>query len=206
MQKEDKEYFDGVISTLKQNLGHYDNFKTILEEAESKGFNVDWTISGSPNSWDTDTLLVYILRGYKSDCTNDIIKLLITHGADVNAVSEDRLHRSALFWSCYWPFYPIEIIKLLIDRGADVNAVTDDGQTALEIVTGRYLDLAETHGKELLEKIKLLIEAGADISGADRAIKRYDEQIQKYVERSNSLKEFIKKTLSEVGSLNVQKN
>ena len=156
MQKQDKEYFDGVISTLKQNLGHYDNFKAILEEAESMGFNVDWTISGSPNSWDTDTLLVYILRGYKSDCTNDIIKLLIAHGADVNAVSEDRLHRSALFWSCYWPFYPVEITKLLIDRGADVNSVTDDGQTALEILTCRYLDLAETHGKELLEKINRL--------------------------------------------------
>ena len=196
MQKEDKEYFDGVISTLKQNLGHYDNFKTILEEAESKGFNVDWTISDSPNSWDTDTLLVYILRGYKSDCTNDIIKLLITHGADVNAVSENRQHRSALFWSCYWPFYPIEIIKLLIDRGADVNAVTDDGETPLETAIGSYWALAERHREKQLEKIKLLIETGADISGADRVIKRYDEQIQKYVERSNSLKEFIKKTFS----------
>lgn len=203
MQKQDKEYFDGVISTLKQNLDHYDRFKEILEEAESKGFNVDWTVNDSPNSGDKDTLLVYILRDYESGCSNDIIKLLIAHGADVNAVSEDRQHKSALFWSCYWPFYPIEIIKLLIDRGADVNSVTDDGETALGILTRRYLD---THVKEQLEKIKLLIEAGADISGADRVIKWYDELIQKRMEGSNFLKEFIKKTLSEVGSLNVQKN
>ena len=59
------------------------------------------------------------------------------------------------------------------------------------------MDLAETHVKKQLEKIKLLIEAGADISGADRVIKGYDELIQKRMEGSNSLKEFIKRTLSE---------
>ena len=71
---------------------------------------------------------------------------------------------------------------------------------------GSYWALAERHREEQLEKIKLLIEAGADISGADRVINGYDKLIQKHIEGSNFLKEFIKKTLSEVGSLNVQKN
>lgn len=58
----------------------------------------------------------------------DIARLLIAHGANVNARAASGhipLHEAAGNGN-------VEMVKLLIDNGADVNARTDDGKTPLD--------------------------------------------------------------------------
>jgi ankyrin repeat protein len=80
----------------------------------------------------------------------EIVKILIDKGADVNQATEKG----------FTPFYIAcqngheEIVKLLIDMGADVSQTTKDGCTPLY--------MACQNGHE--EIVKLLIDMGADVS------------------------------------------
>ena len=98
-------------------------------------------------------LLATLDYGYSGSA--DIIRLLISNGADVNArggkygaTLEAAIHASN-----------IEYIELLLNRGADVNAVGGEYGTALQAA-------AAYHGAHF-GCIQLLLDGGADVNSVD---------------------------------------
>jgi ankyrin repeat protein len=63
---------------------------------------------------------------------NEVVKLLLSLGADVNAESKDG--DTALMWAAQSPQSPI--LKLLLEKGAKVNARNKIGRTALLFALG----------------------------------------------------------------------
>jgi uncharacterized protein len=62
-----------------------------------------------------------------------VARLLIDHGADVNARDEDDctpIHVSAAMGQFY-------VVELLLARGANPHYLTDDGRSAFELARGR---------------------------------------------------------------------
>ncbi len=84
--------------------------------------------------------------------TPEMVKVLITHGADLNSL--DDLGRTPLHVAV--AYHSTEIVKLLIDAGADINRREEfqGGRTSLYYAIDR----------ENLENVKLLIAAGADVN------------------------------------------
>jgi ankyrin repeat protein len=78
-----------------------------------------------------------LLRSASLSGDANMIRLLLDHGANVNAV--DPLGRTALMHAVVSDVLPLDAVKLLIERGADINAKSqhaqsgDSGQTVLEI-------------------------------------------------------------------------
>lgn len=106
----------------------------------------EWLEKGNPDTRDKcdRTLLHY--AAYRGRF--NVARLLIDHGADVNA--KDDNGRTPLHYATFMGYF--DIVKLLIDHGADVNAVDRYGVTPLHFAARKgYLGIA-----------KLLIEHGAD--------------------------------------------
>lgn len=82
----------------------------------------------------------------------EISRLLLTHGADVNARNNQNI--TILHLAVYAKTNSTTLIKLLIDHGADVNAVDNRNFTALD-----YAMMAQN-----LHMMRVLIERGANIS------------------------------------------
>ncbi len=83
---------------------------------------------------------------------NDIIKVLLSMGADIN-YKDDR-ERTALIWAVC--VAQKETVELLLDMGADVNIKDEYGRTCLMYV-------AQT-GNCSVETMKTMIDMGADIN------------------------------------------
>jgi len=81
----------------------------------------------------------------------DCLKLLIDHGAPINAIN--GYGASALMWAAS----QTANVKLLVDRGADVNARASDGVTPL--VAAARLDNPEA--------MRILLAAGADTNAQE---------------------------------------
>ena len=77
----------------------------------------------------------------------EVIKMLIQHGADPNAVTNHK-HRTPLMFAA-----SADTVRVLIKNGADVRAVDDNGWTALHFA----------FEEGLTEVAQALIKAGADI-------------------------------------------
>ena len=113
----------------------------------------------------------------------DAMRILIEHGADVNA--QNAFGSTALMWSAS----DAQKVRLLLDHGADVNNVSKSGRTALmaaaatpgsapvvRMLLERKADatpkdqfggtalLAALQGNDT-ESIRMLLDAGADIHG-----------------------------------------
>jgi ankyrin repeat protein len=81
------------------------------------------------------------------------MKILIEHGADINA--QNAFGSTALMWSVSDP----RKIRLLLDHGADVNKVAKTGRTALIIAA--FTDPSA-------EVVRMLLAAGAKVDVLDR--------------------------------------
>ena len=83
------------------------------------------------------------------------VRLLLEHGAEVNAVGQQgefALRQAAMHTSP-------ACVKMLLDRGADPNMATVKGETALM--------MAASHDGGNTESVKLLLQRGANANAAD---------------------------------------
>jgi ankyrin repeat protein len=83
----------------------------------------------------------------------DIVRFLITQGADVNAVNNRG--QTPLHMACY--YNRLDIVKYLVSRGADIDAGTEHTQTPL------LFAIFNDH----IEVIKYLLSQGSDVNARD---------------------------------------
>jgi ankyrin repeat protein len=83
---------------------------------------------------------------------DDIVKVLLAHGAEVNGVASDKAGTTPLHHAAAQGFE--NIVQLLLSKGADVNKERFDGSTALFVA-------AQQNRKDVVE---ILLDNGADIN------------------------------------------
>ncbi len=93
----------------------------------------------------------------------EIIKLLISAGADVHERNLIYENETPLFCACR--VGRPDLAKILLDAGADVNAKNDLGNTPLwEVCATNRDDIPEDLQKTYPQLVRLLINYGADVS------------------------------------------
>ena len=85
----------------------------------------------------------------------DVVKLLLDSGADINAVSKNKLVATPLQGAAV--MQRVDLARLLLDRGAKVNSRGEGGASPLH----------EAAGNGQIELAKLLLEHGADVNAKD---------------------------------------
>jgi ankyrin repeat protein len=100
-----------------------------------------------------------------------LTKLMIEHGADVNAA--DPTGRTALMYAAVSDLLPVEQVKMLIDKKADVNAKSQHQRSGDSGLTA--LDIARLHGHTAM--VDLLLKSGAtsgvpDVAAQPAAIRQ----------------------------------
>lgn len=98
---------------------------------------------------------------------NDVTKLLIASGADVNAVIENKNSPNSTYLIEAARKENLGAVKLLVQAKADVNGRDGDSNTALHILSTReYANTSSYAGnaryKNITETVKFLIKSGAD--------------------------------------------
>jgi ankyrin repeat protein len=95
----------------------------------------------------------------------DFVKLLIKHGADVNALDVES--NSSLHIACNTMIDNFEIVKMLIESGAKVNSRDKEGRTPLMIASlGDFCEGGECYPSNK-RIIRLLLKYGADLNIKD---------------------------------------
>ena len=96
------------------------------------------------------TLFVYIFRQASSSGHLEIVKLLLSHGADVNAQSSSG--NTPLMYACASGH--AEVVRSLLEAGANVEDHNENGHTPLmEAASAGHVEVA-----------KILLEFGAGIN------------------------------------------
>jgi hypothetical protein len=97
-----------------------------------------------------ETPLLFASRSWSSPKDDlslpKVARLLLEHGANVNAVRKDRI--TALHLATQ--DRKVEVVRVLLEHGADVDAETEDGKTVSQLVRGN--DPKGTEIKELLSE------------------------------------------------------
>ena len=100
---------DGDLKKIKSMLNKEINIKTLIKSVDKEN----------------NTALILASKfGY-----NEIVKILIENGADVNFRNNDNSTALIEASSFYY-----EVVKLLIENGADINAKDNEGKTALDYI------------------------------------------------------------------------
>ncbi|WDH83424.1 ankyrin repeat domain-containing protein [Paenibacillus urinalis] len=105
------------------HLGFEDIVQTLIDHGAEVNAVTHSTIAYIPSN----TALHATIAGERS---LNVIKLLLSHGADPNIVDSDG--HTALHSAAYHTDLT-EILQLLLDQGAEVSSLTGDGETALQI-------------------------------------------------------------------------
>ena len=119
------------------------------------------------------------LEGLKGAPKQELVKLLMAHGADVNARADGspprfgagRARGGSLAGATPFLFAAkagdVAVMRLLLAAGADPRATTKSGATALMLAAG--LVKTNTSERDALDAIKLCVELGADVNAGDEA-------------------------------------
>src|SRR5204862_7478861 len=142
----------------------------LIKKLLDAGANVNWVVNNTPRARmrDGSPRIVFATALMRAAFSGDpeLVKLLVSHGADPKIVSSDN--ETALMAAAGTGFIPgyskgrtpaerLEVVKLLIDLGQDVNAADDYGITAL-MVAANIGDV---------QIIQHLVDKGADLGAYD---------------------------------------
>jgi len=106
---------------------------------------------------DNWTVLMIACRHSKLLLTENLIPILIEHGADINKQTDDGFTAIMLSFDC--ELSTLDTLKILLKYGADVNKQAIGGFTLLMLVCEKIIDT------ELSENnVKLLLKYGADVN------------------------------------------
>ena len=109
----------------------------------------------------TDAMMTCLIQHaiIGNDTTIALATLLLNHGADANATSNEG--QSALSWACDLSIR-YELVKLLLEKGAaqTINSTNENGWTVLH-------HLSWVRSSNVREALTCLLEAGADINALD---------------------------------------
>ncbi len=138
-----------LVSACQPRKPEYD-IASSVQQNNTKELSQYLAEGGDPNKESRfgDPLL-YLATGRQGG--EDVTRLLLNAGADVNAVGRNGIH--ALVSAASW--CNIEEIKLLLNAGADVNIKSKKNKTALNSV-------CKTPPNRRAQTIELLISAGAE--------------------------------------------
>ena len=117
---------------------------------------VDLVLKANPSKDD----FTNALQGVATFADASTIRMLLDHGADVNAF--DPTGRTPLMYAAASELLPVDVVKLLLDRDAEVNAKSKHEQSKDTGLTS--LDLARWFGNTPV--VDALVKAGARSSGA----------------------------------------
>jgi ankyrin len=142
----------------------------LIKKLLDAGADVNFLVNNTPRARmrDGSPRIVFATALMRASFSGDIelVKLLLSHGADPKIVSKD--YETMLMAACGTGFIPgyskgrtpaerLEVVKLLIDLGQDVNAADDYGITAL-MVAANIGDVPI---------IQYLVDKGADLGAYD---------------------------------------
>jgi ankyrin repeat protein len=109
----------------------------------------------SHESQDRTSWCQFIQSHESSKSINDILRLLVDRGTNVN--TRDTNHNTPLHLASYCQ--DLKLIRLLLNHGANVNVQNTDGQTPLHVVF-----LLSAYSEDSFGIVQLLLERGADVN------------------------------------------
>lgn len=115
MRKEEREFIDAC------------RFGMIEKAAELLNTGVDMDIRDS-EGW--APLHIVCLHGYAG-----IVRLLLDHGADVNARTATEHGNTPLHLACRYS--GVSVVRLLMEHGADASAKNEEDKSPLDMIVGR---------------------------------------------------------------------
>ena len=153
----DREYFEGTLLHANVSYGSYEDVKLLLD------FGADVNARNSSG----DTPLMLAIRSTREAALK--FRLLISHGADINAKSFDDGNTPLHFVMAQIrenDYSAFARARLLLDHGADIRATNYEGETPLTLITVDdaevLLELRFVRGRPRLDEMRAFLEKGVD--------------------------------------------